>query len=285
MKTDLKIISAYKGMLKYVEIAKVTDKIDRKKMWSEFVIEPYWNEWAAGQFNEDKMKQQLANPIQDIDRLEHEVKLLMTSNIEQQIEEAFQKIFQILPSPEPGKTVCIYVNTEFNESVHGVVGSCVGDNILIQVNPVIIRWQNYLPWVLAHEHHHCIWGYNYYYLQGNGKHDFLTAIITEGEADSFGQAICPDLLPPLWVRVLSIEQELEQWNKLKEFLSNDDSMELHNRFFFGDAKTNTPPSVGYTIGFNIVQSYVKYHPEISFIELVKKDAHEILYESGYNKPG
>lgn len=129
MKTDVKIVSAYKGILKYIEAARSTDNVDLSKIWSEYVIDPYWNEWAAGQFNEARTKQQLVSPIYDIEQLEHAVKLLITSNIEEKIEEAFQKIFPILPSPEPDKTVCIYVNTEINESVHGVVGSCVGDNI------------------------------------------------------------------------------------------------------------------------------------------------------------
>jgi uncharacterized protein YjaZ len=134
--------------------------------------------------------------------------------------------------------------------VHGVVGSCAGDNILLRINPLIEGWRDYIPWVLAHEYHHTVWGYNYFYLKGNRNMDLLSSIINEGQADSFAKALCTSLNPH-WIRTLSKEQELDEWHKLRSYLDNENSRELHIRFFFGDDKTNTPAFVGYTIGFNI----------------------------------
>jgi uncharacterized protein YjaZ len=59
-------------------------------------------------------------------------------------------------------------------------------------------------------------------------------------------------------------------------------MELHRRFFFGGENTSTPANTGYTIGFNIVQAYLKARPGVSFSELAGKDAIEILEASGYD---
>ena len=86
-------------------------------------------------------------------------------------------------------------NICLDQSVHGVVGTCVGEKILIEVNPWVGGWEKYLPWILAHEHNHNVWGYNYYYLQGNKFQDLPSSIISEGLADSFAKDLCPDLTP------------------------------------------------------------------------------------------
>ncbi|NMA35162.1 MAG: DUF2268 domain-containing protein, partial [Clostridiaceae bacterium] len=187
---------------------------------------------------------------------------------------------QLLPPQEPEKAVCIYPNLTLGESLHGVVGACLDDNFLIQVNPAVSGWERYIPWVLAHEYHHAVWGYNYYFLKGNRGQDLLTTIISEGEADSFAKEITQETAP-YWTRALTAEQEREQWAALKGYLYCEDSMELHCRFLFGDAKTATPPYTGYTIGFNIIQMYLKARKDISFAELADKDAKEILEASGY----
>ncbi len=257
---------------------------DLAKLWAEYVIEPYWNEWAAGQFNEERIRSEMSEPITDMDRLEEAVNVLSSSNMEETLLRAYEKISQMLPPPEADKVVCVYANTRIDEGVHGIVGTCTGDSILIQVNPLVPGWEAYVQWVLAHEHNHTVWGYNYYYLKHNGSQDLLTAIITEGEADSFAKAICPGV-HPRWIRALSAVQEREQWAAMKEYLFCEDNMELHRRFFFGCEKTATPANTGYTIGFNIVQAYLKAMPGVSFPELAGKDAKEIFEFSDYDNDG
>ena len=284
MKYILKTVSPYEGIKKYINVVSAAGNPDFEQLWLEHAIDPYWNEWAAGQFNEERTRKEMANPIVVIDKLEYAVDVLIASDIEALLQNAYEKIAQLLPPPEPDKVVCVYPNIALGESLHGVVGTCIGDSILIQVNPYISEWQSYIPWVLAHEHNHTVWGYNYYYLKGNRGHDLLTVIITEGEADSFAKEICPEVTP-FWIRALTVEQEREQWAALKEYLYCEDSMELHHRFFFGDAKSTTPSCTGYTIGFNIVQRYLKARKDVSFSELADKDAKEILEVSGYDGGG
>lgn|GEM_PF-1896396 len=282
MNYNLKVISAYKGMMEYISAARSAESPDLVKLWAEYVLDPYWNEWAAGQFNEERTRREMSDPITDTDSLEEAVKALSASNIEEMLRKAYKKISQRLPPPEADKVACVYANTWIDAGVHGVVGMCIGDSILIQVNPLILGWKAYVPWVLAHEYNHTIWGYNYYYLKRNSSHDLLTAIITEGEADSFAKVVCPEV-HPRWLRALTAEQEREQWVALKEYLFCEDNMELHRRFFFGDEKTSTPVNTGYTIGFSIVQAYLKARPGVSFTELAGIDAKEILEVGGYDK--
>lgn len=276
---SIKIVSAYRGMAKYVEMVKVNPDCDLEQLWSEIVIAPYWDEWASGQFNEEMVRMEMAKPITDIDKLEKAIEILSRSNIEGKIKEVYEKISGLLPSPEPDRAICIYINTEFDESLHGIVGSCVGDNLLIQINPLINEWEDYWGWVLAHEHHHSIWGYNYYYLKGNRDKDLLTSLLVEGQADSFAKFIYPELNPN-WTMALSRDQEIEQWQIISEHLKSDDTRELHIKFFFGG--NGTPPNTGYTIGYHIVQLYLKKHSEVRFNELLDKDSWGMLEKSGYN---
>ena len=284
MKYNLKTVLPYEGIKKYINAVRAAENPDFGKLWIEHAIDTYWNEWAAGQFNEERTRMEMANPIVDIDKLEDAVDVLSAYDIDALLQNAYKKISQLLPSPEPDIVVCVYPNIALGESLHGVVGTCIGDSILIQINPSVSEWQSYIPWVLAHEHNHTVWGHNYYYLKGNRGHDLLTAIIIEGEADSFAKAICPEVSPS-WTHVLTVEQEYEQWAALKEYLYCDDTMELHQRFFFGDDKTATPPCTGYTIGFNIVQRYLKASKGVSFPDLADKDAKEIFEVSGYDGRG
>jgi uncharacterized protein YjaZ len=133
--------------------------------------------------------------------------------------------------------------------------------------------------VLAHEHHHSIWGYNYFFIKGNRGMDLLTSLLVDGQADSFAKSICPELNAN-WTEALTTEQELGQWQIIEKYLKEEDTRELHIRFFFGG--TGTPPNTAYTIGYHIVQLYLKRHPEISFNELLDKDSWEILKESSYD---
>jgi hypothetical protein len=268
-------------MAQYVMAVRSDGNAELKRLWDEHVIDPYWSEWAEGQFNEERIRKELGNPVSDIGSLEAAAVMLASSGIEVLLRDTYARISRLLPPPDPDKTVCVYANIGLDESVHGVVGACAGDNILIQVNPAVSGWQSYVPWVLAHEYNHTVWGYNHYYLKGNMGQDLLTAIISEGEADSFAKAVCGEAAP-YWIRALAAEQEREQWHIIKGFLYREDSMELHVRFFFGDGEAGTPPYTGYTIGYSIVQGYLKARPDTSFHELAGKDAKEILEVSGYD---
>lgn len=281
MNNNLNIVLPFDGIKKYISTAGITENPNYSELWLKHAIDPYWNEWAAGQFNEERTRNEMSNPFTDISRLENAVEILAATDIEELLQSAYEKICQLLPPPEPDKVVCIYPDINLDESVNGVVGTCIGDSILIRVNPAVPDWQSYIPWVLAHEYNHTIWGYNYYYIKGNRGCDLLTSIICEGEADSFAKAICP-IVNPSWIQALTAVQEQEQWSALKEYLYCEDSMELHHRFFFGEEAPTTPAFTGYTIGFNIVQKYLEVRPDISFSQLANTDAKEILETSGYD---
>lgn len=277
----LKIVPGYKGMAEYIKEAKLNPDSDLQKLWLKCVIDPYWDEWVSGQFNEERTRRQMQDPIIDNDKLSHSVELLNNSEIISIIEDTYRKMTEKLPSPEDSKVICVYANPYLGENVGGVMGSCVGDNILLQINASFPGWEAVVPWVLAHEYHHTVWGYHHFFLKRNTQMDLLTGLISDGQADSFAKSLNTNINVP-WINALSEQEEQEQWSIMQEHLNSTDG-NIYSRFFFGDEKTNTPGCSAYTIGYHIVRSYLKVHTEIDFAELLDIDAQEILTDSGYSE--
>jgi uncharacterized protein YjaZ len=274
----------YQGAAHYIQEARGHSDVELEQLWWEHAIEPYWAEWAAGQFNEIRTREQMKQPIVDLDNLAVEVNLLADSQIETLIERAYKYITDCLPSPLPSRTVCVYPldpqNTYVKDKMNGVLGDGIGDNILLKINPLAADWQSWVPLVIAHEYHHAVWGYNYFAVLGSRRMDLLTGLLIDGQADSFAKMLYPDL-HPIWIEALTPAQEAEQWQKAQEYLASGDGA-VYSRFMFGDDTTNTPANTGYTIGYHIVQAYLRAHPQKGVIDLMNVDADTILAESGYN---
>ena len=279
--SSLKIVSAYQGLVNYINFAQSQPLSHWKKLWLEHAIEPYWAEWAQGQFNEARTREQLSKPILNLEDLAAEVDCLMKSGIEKLIEQAYRQITQILPSPLSERIVCIYATDPENQWLReqGVVGTGIGDNILLQVNPFAKDWKLWIPYVLAHEYHHAIWGYNYFALQQKSFMDLLTGLLIDGEADAFAKLLYPELQPS-WINALAPMEEVEQWKRMQAYLDGND-VTVYQRFFFGDQASGTPSNTAYTIGYHIVQAFLKRHPSQTVFDLMNKEAREILSESGY----
>lgn len=275
----IKIVTGYMGMLEYVNKAKANPDADLTELWLKHVIDPYWDEWASGQFNEERTRAQMENPITEFDKLSLAVERLYNSEIVSIITDSYRQITEMLPPPGSNKVICVYANPYLGENVGGVVGSCIGDNILIQINAAFPGWEAVVPWVLAHEYHHTVWGYHHFFLKGNSQLDLLTGLISDGQADSFAKSLNRDMDVP-WINALSVQKEQEQWDIMQEYLNSTDE-DVYCRFFFGEEKSGTPCGTAYTIGYHIVQGYLNMHPGISYIELLDKDAYEIFIESGY----
>ena len=278
---SLKIVSAYHGMARYISAARSMPEPDLTRLWLEYAVDPYWAEWAQGQFNEGRTRAQLSTPITDLDGLAAEVDLLTGSGIEGLVEDAYRQITRVLPSPLPERAVCIYAGDPGNAWLreNGVVGTGIGDSILLQINPLGEYWRLWVPYVMAHEYHHAVWGYTYFAVQGKTYMDLLTGLLIDGQADSFAKMLYPDMQPG-WIDALTPAQEAEQWRRMREYLAGNDEA-VYKRFFFGDAASGTPGSTAYTIGYHIVQAYLEAHPTLTVLDLMKEEARTVLAESGY----
>lgn len=122
--------------------------------------------------------------------------------------------------------------------------------------------------ILTHELHHCL----RWQKLGYGE-TLLEALISEGLADHFDMEI-NNQPPQLWDKALTSDQEKKLLRRAKrEF---NDKNYSHQDWFFGCPKRKIPRWTGYTLGFNLVGSYLKRHEDKKPSRLYKTKASEFL---------
>jgi uncharacterized protein YjaZ len=274
----LRIVPMYQGLFDFIPRARKQPRSDWANLWQQFVLAPYWDQWAAGQYNEARTRAEMSCPPDDLASLEQSAEALAKSSVEAVVCSAYKDICQQLPYHEGDVAICLMAVGAIQQDV---VGTCIGSSTLLTIPAAQIGWQPWVKYVLAHERHHSAWGYHYYYIRGGQRRDLLVSLISEGSADSFAHSLCPDMHPQ-WVAALSPEEEMLQWQIIQPLLDiPDPTGSLHRRFFFGSDDSSTPASTGYTIGFHILQGYIKRHSAESVTEWTLKLPEEIFSESGY----
>jgi uncharacterized protein YjaZ len=101
----------------------------------------------------------------------------------------------------------------------------------------------------------------------------LGALINEGLADHFDMEV-NSTSPYLWNKALN-EEELKIFQKLaeKEYFNENYN---HNDWFFGSTERNIPRWTGYSLGFYLVEKYLKTHPDQKASNLYNVEAEEFL---------
>lgn len=122
---------------------------------------------------------------------------------------------------------------------------------------------------LAHEFHHVArWR-----TIGYGK-TLLEAMITEGLADHFANEVTGRKEPHLWNKALDKKQIGVFLNKAqKEF---NDKKYSHREWFFGSKDKKIPKWTAYSLGYYLVEEYLKKHSSESGASLYKTKAKEFI---------
>jgi uncharacterized protein YjaZ len=284
----LRIVLPFDGIGRYIDAARAQPEAELRELWSQYAVAPYWDEWGAGQFNEERTRAETAEPPggrEGLDALAADLEQLARADVGALISTAYARISAALPPALAERAVCVYPadprNASLLSELNGVVGSCVGDNILLRINPRGADWRTWAAYVMAHEYHHTLWGYNYFAVRGKTEMSLLVSLLVDGQADSFAMSLHPGL-SPAWTRALSPGQAREQWRRMQPHLGSGDP-DLYRRFFFGDAVSETPAFTAYTIGYRIVQGYLQNHPEVQWAELLDVDAGQVLADSGWEE--
>jgi uncharacterized protein YjaZ len=276
---EIEIICPYEGALKYIDEMRNGIAKDPQLLWDTYLIQPYWDEiakWAP--FDQSFMK---PARIEDLDTLEQQVDLLAQIDVDE-LKSEFLRISGDLPKHDDDPViVAIYPNTNplVQERQNGVVGACVFGNIIINVNPLADHWDQWIPYVFAHEYHHSVWGHHWYVMNGGLEGNFLEYMISEGQADAFAKSLFPDLQPQ-WLSAVSRGEETDLWGKIKPILFSTDRSDFE-KYMFGDEKSRLPWCIGYKFGHSIINSYLRSHPQVSFSELITVHPKEILNDSIY----
>ncbi len=176
----------------------------------------------------------------------------------------------------PYRPAEIFVFPTFSKFVKKKMSGTTGytpwkNTILIFINPSSSTWEKALPATIAHEFNHSV------ILQYHQWRTLLDSLIFEGLAEHFiGDVI--NGKRALWTRSLSIKQSKKLFLELKKYLYSKDS-KLYQSIFFGDRKYRQ--WAGYTLGYYIVQSFIKNNPGFSWKRIVTLPPKEILQKSNF----
>jgi len=239
------------------------------------VIEKEYKEQAEYPFILESIK----GEIEPNEGLKEFLGKLQPIDFKKMVEPSLRKIITELPGPNT-KILFIPMNPAyvdfFRKYQIAVTAITVGSGrIIVSINPTSINWEEQLAYVLAHEYHHSVWTSRNFKTK-----DFtpLEYLIFEGRADSFAKKLFPDVNNP-WTQMIGKSDEKRVWNIIKPELYERDT-EMNDLMMIGNEEI--PYCSGYTIGFNIVEQFKKYYPEINDSILIDIEPDKILKMSLYD---
>lgn len=277
------IVPFYLNMPTYVKKAKENrDHINR--IYKTYVYDPIWDDFASkGECS--FLAKNIKNPITDLDGLNTEITVLSNSGVEGIIKKALLKVSKVLPGPnttvylqviDPSYKKMIPSNAPkiLNMGIHADTYGT--GRILISIDPTSENWKNMLPRVVAHEYHHSVWvSRNFETIHFS----LLDCLILEGRAEGFADLLYPNIEAP-WPDFLDREKEHRVWQYMKYVLNSKDE-QLILKMFIGDKEI--PFLSVYSMGYRIMQEFLKNNPEVSLMEWTDMEPNEILSKSKYEE--
>jgi len=277
------IVPFYLNMSTYVRKAK-EDRAQINRIYRTYVYDPIWDDFASkGECS--FLAKNIRYPITDLDGLSTEIKVLSNSGVEGIVKEALLKVSNVLPGPnstvylqviDPSYKKMIPQNAQKILDV-GIHADTYGTGrIFISIDPTSENWKNMLPRIVAHEYHHSVWVSRNF---ETVHFSLLDCLVLEGRAEGFADILYPNIEAP-WPDFLDREEEHRVWQHMKHVLHSKDE-QLILKMFTGDKEI---PFLGvYSIGYRIMQEFLKNNPEVSLIEWTDMEPDEILSKSKYEE--
>ncbi len=274
--SHITIVGIYEGMARYAETVAADPTADRSVLWRKYVMDEYWGRCAeGGEYME--FAPRLATPYADVQSLRKATSALQASSVQSAVRSALKKSGSLLPSA--ATTVCILAadsSWTYLRGMHGVGGFTAGaGKIWLTILPEG-DWLDWVTYAAAHEYHHSVW------TTRHGKQDpienLADYLVFEGRADSFAHLVDPERQIP-WTSTLTPQQEKAAWEIIQQHLNSTSPAVLQN-LMFGGAE-GVPRWAGYTIGFNIVQAFLRKQDTLDVNRWTAIEADELLKRSPY----
>ncbi|MCZ2459174.1 MAG: DUF2268 domain-containing protein [Chitinophagales bacterium] len=246
----------------------------KDKIVSEHFSKTEYSDFVSGWFSKPvKNISNLPKYISDISDNRKEVETIISS--------AFLRcndylkndslIFYVVPALADKKEV-------LNE-MGGVAGFTPGSQqIILQVDFNIKTWKEALKYTIAHEFNHaCLIKKTPAEMR---EWTLLRYLVFEGKAEAFASLVYPlekEKIPNTFS--LTDNEKKALWLKIKPDLQSD-NWDIFMEVMFGSK--NYPHYGGYTLGFDIIQTAFKNHPEILKTNWTYLDADSFLKLSDYN---
>ncbi len=277
------LFSYYSSFDHYIKLAKKNpDSLEES--YAQTVTEPF----QMNAFGEVKGKKYadywFFTPPKDIIPLQSELQALSDweEPLNTAIEEALKKSAEMLPGSD--KTVHVFpANPAYThgktQELNPPGVALEQDVIALFVTSIILEED--LQHTIAHEYFHMI-----DMERGTAKNSIsstlLEVAVMEGKAEAFAKIIYPEFKLD-WMA--NADGKITEQTKTL-FLKEKDSAEVEvwNDFYYGNATTKVPSFSTHIIGYDIMQKFLKQHPDVPVEEWLKLTAEEILAGSGYAKP-
>ena len=182
----------------------------------------------------------------------------------------------------PEVDIYLYPLTKKRPSMDGYVANKNGvaykNALFLFVTPELEERELYA--LLAHEYHHICRIFH----RGSSpmEHTLTESLVIEGMAEAAVEELYGEERLSPWAKRYTIEQAKDMWER--HFVP---SLEVkgvlnHRPFLYGDRKVRLPKWSGYSIGYHIVQSYLKKNGSVSQKKLCKVSADEIVAGSDFS---
>lgn len=240
-------------------------------LWNKIVLGEKWSKLC--EYSTINLDGRKPKAIRDIGRLKTQTEIMAQMDYSR-LQGFFDHVISALPNYDDDTiTVGILASDPANETVNrmqnGVVGTSLLGNILIQVNPLVDGFEEWIGYVFAHEYHHTVWGNYWFNLHSDRlKNDLLQALIIDGEADSFALSQCP-ALKPKWL-YLDRPEYVESLFKKKYRTHLSEVGFDYASYMFGNEGAGIPWCGGYAVGYYLVQKYLST-AKIDFRKLIEDD--------------
>jgi uncharacterized protein YjaZ len=263
--TSPDIVLGYDAIAAWVDVAASKQPADRTALFERLVIEKYKSQCFTGPalHGDDNQLTGMVfgNPAGwDLAQVKKEIQVLQQNK--NQIVEAIQggltESRRRLPAKAAPRVCAFYFQPDspVRSRMHGVMAFTPSQSLMdLYVSPV----PGWLPWVgynVAHEYHHTQW------MARNPSRDtfqftLLEYLVFEGRADNFASQTTG--LSGDWSHALSAEQECTVFTSIRASL--DQTGAILPKVMFGWPGSGYPQWAGYTLGFGIVHSFLKLHPD------------------------
>lgn len=275
----IKILPVYTHLKEY--IAGVKSGLPAQELWEREVVAPYWDTLCC--YAPMDLSARKPVPILDMETLEAQLHALEAIDLSV-LQAEFDRIAAALPTGDGDPLyVALYPGDHADEALrvreNGVRGTSLFGNMLLKTDPLAPDFLSYIPYVFAHEYHHSVWG-NYHYVLHPEQTDtsFLTALLIDGEADSFAHTLYPQLRPAWLYGLPRAEIEALWQSKYAPIVLRTDVD--YETYMFGNAASGIPWCAGYAVGFAMVQDFLTKNP-VDVTGLLTMPSGQILRGSGW----
>ena len=276
---ELEIVSAFPRLETFVKKIKADRRADLAEEYRAEVLAPMWDRVVAGSPIEARGEPLFEMTFDDAGELAAGARRLDEAGIEEVITEVFQACVRRLSGPDTRVGIApIDLNNRIvRDQMGGVLGWApdAGRIVLLLIPGAVPDWLEWVRYTVAHEHHHSVWRHQH---PDAGDLSLLEYLVFEGRADSFARLIVPGFRPP-WVDALSLDEEVRAWEMMRPHLDDRDRERIFPLLFGGP---DTPQWGGYTIGYRIVQRFLRRHPDLPVQVWTSLPAGELLEQSGYD---